>query len=372
MHKITLPSLATALAVLLVLTIGAPAAGAYTLNIEPVAEDLNHPWALVFLPDGDMLISERAGQLRRLSAVPERDGVIQGTPVAYVASQGGYQDLALHPDHVNNGWIYLTLAVGSADANATQLVRGRLDALSWVDEEVLFTAQPSKSTPVHYGARMAFLPDQTLLLSVGDGFDYREAAQDMSSHLGKLLRLNDDGSVPDDNPFVGQSGVAPEIFTLGHRNAQGIVFDDVSGHIWSHEHGPRRGDELNLIVAGGNYGWPVVTAGRDYTGAQITPFRSRPNMMDPAWVWSDTVAPAGLALYRGALFSEWNGQLLVAGLVDRDLRRLVIDGLQVIADHPLNLGLNRRLRDVRIGPDGAIYVLTDESKGEVLRITPDD
>ena len=372
MKKTTLRPLAIALALLLALTMGTPAAGASRLKIEPIAEDLIHPWALVFLPDGDLLISERAGQLRRLSTVDARDGVIQGTPDAFVASQGGYQDLALHPDYPSNGWIYLTLAVGSSNANATQLVRGRLDGLNWVDEEVLFTARPSKSTPVHYGARIAFLPDQTLLLSVGDGFDYREAAQDLSSHLGKLLRLEDDGSVPEDNPFVDQPGIAPEIFTLGHRNAQGIVSDDVSGHIWAHEHGPRRGDELNLIVAGGNYGWPVVTAGRDYTGAQITPFRSRPNMIDPAWVWSETIAPGGLALYRGEMFADWEGQLLVAGLVDRDLRRMVIDGDQVIADHSLNLDLDRRIRDVRVGPDGAIYVLTDEPSGAVLRITPDD
>lgn len=348
------------------------AAHGHGMKIEPIATGLNHPWALVFLPDGDLLVSERAGQLRRIAANGQRSDLIEGTPPAYVAHQGGYQDLALHPDYANNGWIYLTLTTGSSEANATQLIRGRLDGLQWIDEQILFTVSPSKATPVHHGARMAFLPDHTVLLSVGDGFDYREAAQDLNSQLGKLLRLNDDGSVPADNPFVDHQHADPAIFSLGHRNVQGIVVDPLSGRIWAHEHGPRRGDELNLVEAGGNYGWPVVTAGRDYSGAQVTPFRSYPGMVDPVWVWPETVAPAGLALYQGPLFAEWAGQLLVAGLVNRDIRRIELDGTEVVADQPLNLNLNRRLRDVRVGPSGAIYVLTDEPDGAVLRLTPAD
>ena len=344
---------------------------AQSLQIEALTEGLNHPWALVFLPDGDLLVSERAGRLQRVAP----DGAIrriEGTPEAYVASQGGYQDLVLHPDHAHNGWIYLSLVHGSAEANATRVVRGRLEGMNWIDEQLVFTAQANKNTPVHHGARMAFLPDGTLLLSVGDGFNYREAAQALDSHFGKILRINDDGSLPADNPYVDRSEADPFIFSIGHRNPQGLVVDTDSGRIWSHEHGPRRGDELNLIAAGQNYGWPVVTAGRDYTGAQITPFRTREGMVDPAWVWADTVAPAGLTLYRGALFPDWSGHLLVAGLVDRDLRLMRLDGDQVISDEPLALGLNRRLRDVRVGPNGAIYVLTDEANGAVLRITPSD
>lgn len=343
---------------------------ATTFQVDRIAAGLEHPWAIAFLPDGRMLVTERAGRLR----VIDSDGrlveeTIRDVPPAYVASQGGLMDIALHPKHEDNGWIYLSLAHGDRRANATRVVRGRLKGMRWVDNEVVFTAEPTRDTPVHYGGRMAFMNDGTLLITLGDGFDYREDAQHLDSHTGTIVRLHDDGRVPVDNPFVERDGALPEIFSYGHRNPQGIVVDPDTGRIWSHEHGPRGGDELNLIRAGENYGWPVATHGIDYSGARITPYTSRPDMIDPLIDWTPSIAPAGMSQYHGDLFPDWQGNLLVASLVERTIRRIELDGEQVVSDQPLGLELDRRLRDVRVGPDGALYVLTDEKEGEVLRVT---
>jgi len=340
------------------------------LEIESYAGGLEHPWSLVFLPDDRALVTERPGRLRIIDADARLlDDPVEATPDVYAAGQGGLMGLALHPDYGDNGWIYLTLAHGTPSANATRVVRGRLAEGRWIDQEVLFTAQPPKDTPVHYGGRMAFLPDGTLLVSVGDGFDYREHAQRLDSHLGKIIRINDDGSVPDDNPFVDREGARPEIYSRGHRNPQGIVVEPETGKIWSHEHGPRGGDELNLIAPGANYGWPVATHGVDYSGARVTPFTRRPEMTAPLIDWTPSIAPAGMSRYQGTIFPEWQGDLLVASLVEKTVRRIVLDGEEVVSDEPLGLGIGRRLRDVRVGPDGALYVLVDEIPGEVLRVS---
>jgi len=345
-----------------------PPAGAFEL--QSFAGPLEHPWSMVFLPDGRALVTERSGRLRLIDSGGRLlEQPIEGVPEVYANSQGGLMGLALHPDYADNGWIYLTLAHGTDSANATRLVRGRLVNGRWIDQEILFTARPVKDTPVHYGGRMAFLPDGTLLLSTGDGFDYREYAQRLDNHLGKVLRLHDDGSAPQDNPFVGQEGALPEIFSYGHRNPQGLVVEPGSGRIWLHEHGPRGGDELNLLVAGGNYGWPIATHGVDYSGARVTPYQTRPGMTDPLIDWTPSIAPAGMSRYDGEMFSEWQGDLLVASLVEQTIRRIVLDGDEVVSDQPLGLDIGRRLRDVRVGPDGALYVLTDETSGEVLRVS---
>ncbi|NBB93484.1 MAG: PQQ-dependent sugar dehydrogenase, partial [Gammaproteobacteria bacterium] len=351
---------------LFVLATGAMA----TPVVETFVDGLEHPWSMVFLPDGRALVTERPGRLRIVT--PEGrlvDDPVAGTPAVYANSQGGLMGLALHPDYTENGWIYLTLAHGTPRANATRVVRGRLVAGRWTDNEVLFTATPWKDTPVHYGGRMTFLPDGTLLVSVGDGFDFREHAQRLDSHLGKIVRIEADGDVPADNPFVHREGALPEIYSWGHRNPQGLVVEPGSGRIWSHEHGPRGGDELNLIEAGANYGWPVVTRGVDYSGARISPYESRPEMVGPRLGWTPSIAPAGMSRYQGAMFPDWQGDLLVASLVEKTIRRVRLDRDRIVSDEPLGLNLNRRLRDVRVGPDGAVYVLIDEKEGEILRVT---
>jgi glucose/arabinose dehydrogenase len=355
----------------LFLTLGLSiAAGAVEYRIETVARGLEHPWALAFMPDGRLLVTERTGQLRVVADGRLLDAPVADVPEAYVRGQGGLMDIALDPQFDDNGWIYLTLAHGNSRGNTTRLVRGRLSGMRWVDKEVLFTAEPSRRRPVHYGGRLAFLGDGTLLLTLGDGFDDREQAQKLSSHIGTIVRLNRDGSVPFDNPFINQDGARAAIYSFGHRNPQGIVFDPATGAVWSHEHGPRGGDELNRIEPGTNYGWPVATGGIDYSGARISPYSSRPGMQGPALEWTPSIAPAGMSQYRGVLFPDWNGDLLIASLVEQTVRRVALEGNAVEAQAPLGLELNKRLRDVRVGPDGALYVLTDSEDGELLRISP--
>ncbi|MFW5815558.1 MAG: PQQ-dependent sugar dehydrogenase [Wenzhouxiangella sp.] len=346
------------------------AAGATSLQVETIASGLEHPWALVFLDNDRMLISERAGRLRLVADGQLLEAPIAGVPASFARAQGGLQDLALHPRFAENGWIYLSLAHGSASENSTRVVRGRIRGQAWVDSEIVFTATPSKDTPVHYGARMAFLPDETLLISVGDGFDYREHAQKLDSHLGKIVRVTDRGEVPVDNPLLHRQTALPEIFSYGHRNVQGIVVDGDNGRIWTHEHGPRGGDELNLIRPGANFGWPVATAGVDYSGARVSPYATRAGMVDPLLVWTPSIAPAGLALYQGDLFADWRGDLLITSLAERSLRRVRLQGERVVEQQIVPLDLDRRLRDVEVGPDGALYLLTDHADGEVLRVTP--
>jgi len=344
-------------------------AGESEYRIEVIAGGLDHPWSLAFLPDGGFLLTERAGHLRIGSPNGRLSEPIADLPPAFVRSQGGLMDVAIHPDYADQGWVYLTLAHGNREANATRLIRGRIANRRWIDNQVLFTAQPTRSTPVHYGGRITFLPDRSLLLSIGDGFDWREDAQRLDSHTGSIVRLHDDGRIPTDNPFTGQADARAEIFSYGHRNPQGLVYDAERQLIWAHEHGPRGGDELNLLRPGGNYGWPIVTGGIDYSGARVTPFTTRPGLIDPVVDWTPSIAPAGLAVVRGAEFSHWRGDLLVASLAERSLRRLRFDQGQLIEQEIIDLDLDQRLRDVRIAPDGSIYLLTDRADGQILRVT---
>ena len=361
-------NLAAIACVLLALALPNPARAEF--QIETVADGLAHPWSIAFLPDGRMLVTERAGRLRVIADGRLIDEPVAGLPPIYVAGQGGLMEVALDPEFQRNGWIYLSLAHGERGANTTRVVRGRLAGLEWIDNEVIFTAEPTRGSPSHYAGRMAFLPDNSLLITLGDGFDDREDAQRLDSHTGAIVRIRRDGSVPEDNPFVDRPDARPEIYSYGHRNPQGIVVDQQTGLIWSHEHGPRGGDELNLIVPGGNYGWPVVTLGVDYSGARITPFTSREGMIDPLIDWTPSIAPAGMSQYRGELFSGWDGDLLVASLVERSIRRIRIDGDQVVDEEILLTQIGERLRDVQPGPDGALYILTDHANDLVLRVTP--
>jgi glucose/arabinose dehydrogenase len=339
-------------------------------QIEIVAEGLDHPWSIAFLDDARMLVTERAGRLRVI-----QDGALVAAPVAnvpqaFVASQAGLFEVLPAPDFATSGVLYLSMAYGQRRANATRVFRARLQAHALVDVEAIFTAMPRQSTPVHYGGRMLFLPDGTLLVTLGDGFNYREQAQDLGSHFGTIVRINPDGSVPADNPFVARAGALPEIWSYGHRNVQGIVHDPLNDVVYTHEHGPRGGDELNLLLPGRNYGWPVITYGVDYSGALVTPYTERPGMQQPLIDWTPSIAPAGMTLYRGALFPDWQGDLLVASLVGRDVRRIRLHNGEAVEVEALFGEVGARLRDVRTGPDGALYLLTDSSQGQVLRVVP--
>jgi aldose sugar dehydrogenase len=344
-----------------------------------VVEELEHPWGMAFLPNGDLLITERPGRLRVVRDGELRDDPIDNVPDVYASNQGGLLDVSLHPDFSNNRWVYFTYADGDEDANRTTLGRGRLtddDALE--DVEVLFAAEPDKSEAQHFGSRIAWLPDGTLLVSIGDGGNppleidgvpARDHGQKLDSHLASIIRLNDDGSVPPDNPFVGQQNAKPEIYSYGHRNIQGLVVDPQTGNVWATEHGPLGGDELNLVQKGENHGWPLVTYGADYrTGQRFTPHRTREDMVPPKAVWTPALAPSGLEIYTGDAFPDWQGNLFAGGLAGQDIRRIVLEGEAVARQETIPLA--ERVRAVKQGPDGNLYVLTDHEEGELIRIEP--
>lgn len=355
----------------LVLGVAIPAtaaAGGY--RVQTLAEGLDHPWSIAFLPDGRMLVTERAGRLRILGPEGLREAPVEGVPEAFVSGQAGLFEVALDPDFARNQYIYLSLATGHARSNHATLVRGRWAGDRLEDVQTLFTAWPGKTGDAHYGGRIAFLADGTLVMGLGDGFDYREDAQRLDSHIGTLVRIHTDGSVPDDNPFVGRSGALPEIYSYGHRNVQGLVYDASNNRLWSHEHGPRGGDEINLVRAGHNYGWPLLTDGVDYNGALITPFAEFDGMTGPNWVWTPSIAPSGMALYTGDLFPEWRGSLFVSALAAKKVVRVMLAGGRPVSEEALFTELGERIRDVRMGPDGTLYLLTDASDGRVLRVLP--
>jgi glucose/arabinose dehydrogenase len=350
------------------------------VRLVTVAEGLERPWGLAFLPDGSMLVTERAGRLRII-----RDGQIdprpvEGVPPVHAQGQGGLLDVALHPDFARNRVVFLSYAHGTAEANRTRLARAVLDGHRLRDLRVIFEVNREKPANAHFGSRILFLPDGTLLLTIGDGGNppnsldgrfIRENAQDRANHLGAILRLNEDGSVPADNPFLGQAGVAPEIWTWGNRNSQGIAWDPIRRSVWASEHGSQGGDELNRIERGRNYGWPLVTHSVEYrTGAAISPHRSLPGMADPALVWMTTTAPSGLAVYSGDRVPEWRGDIFSGSLRAQDLRRIRLDAAgRVTGEEVVRVG--RRVRDVRQGPDGFLYLLTDDPQGaRILRMEP--
>jgi aldose sugar dehydrogenase len=336
-----------------------------------IAQGLDHPWSMAFLPDGSMLVTEREGRLRLIKGGSLQPQPIAGVPVVHTGGQAGLFDVVLHPNFARNHVLYLTYAAGAQSANGTQVARARLDGGALRELQVIFKTTPLKAGDSHYGGRMAFLPDGTFVLTIGEGFEYREKAQDLTSDLGKIVRLNEDGSVPQDNPFVGQASVRPEIYTWGHRNPQGLIFDSQSGLIYETEHGPRGGDELNIIVAHKNYGWPVITYGMDYSGAYVSPYTERPGLEQPVIYWTPSIAPSGLAMYRGDRFPAWRGDLFVGALAFRHLRRVHLDGRGNVVDQEQLLNdLHWRIRDVRAAPDGYLYVCTDEDDGRVLRLEP--
>jgi len=347
----------------------ASSAYATEYKIETLVDGLSYPWAMAFLPDGDMLVTERSGQLRRIS-----DGKLQAEPIAnipalYVAGQGGLLDIILDPGFETNHRVFISFSIGTKSANATRVISARLEGNKLEDISTIFTASPGKDTPHHFGARLALMPDQTLLITVGEGFDYREQAQFLDNHFGKLIRINKDGSVPSDNPFIGLEGVLPEIWSYGHRNAQGLLIS-ADGTVWLHEHGPRGGDELNRILPGKNYGWPAITHGVDYSGAYVSPYVEAEGMEQPVTYWVPSIAPAGFCEYTGNQFPDWQGNLFVAALAEKSVHRLVMENGKVKSQQTLFTELEQRIREVRAGPDGFLYLLTDSDEGKILRVSP--
>ncbi|MCR9129488.1 MAG: PQQ-dependent sugar dehydrogenase [Alphaproteobacteria bacterium] len=352
---------------------GAPAIDPAGYTVEVVAEGLSYPWDIAFLPGGDILVTERSGALRLIRNGVLQDGSVSGVPEVFFEGQGGLFEVEPAPDYPASRIVYLTYAHGDADENATALHRARFDGERLVEGETIFTAAPPRDTDAHYGGRMAFLPDGTFLLTLGDGFEYREQAQLRSNHLGTIVRLNADGSPPADNPFFDEGGLAAHVYSYGHRNVQGIAFDARRGIIWSHEHGPQGGDELNRIEAGANYGWPIVTEGVDYNGARISPFTDHQaeGFTAPVLGWTPSIAPSGLMAYQGGLFEAWTGDLFVTALAGTALHRIELDASgEVVGESRILLEGRPRLRQVAEGPDGALWVLTDEAEGRVLRLTP--
>lgn len=333
-------------------------AGAADAEVTVLAEGLNQPWSVAELPNGDLLITEKPGRLLHRSA----DGKlasIAGAPEVFHASQGGLLDVLVDPDFASNQRIFLSWADGNMAANRTTVASAVLRDAQLVDLEILLAVSPVKAKAAHFGGKLALLPDGTLLLSVGEGFEYRELAQSLDAELGKILRIQTDGRPAADNPFPEQ---APRVYTYGHRNPQGLAVDPETGTVWMHEHGPRGGDELNRVIPGTNYGWPAITYGVDYSGQLVSPFSEAPGMAQPVTWWVPSIAPSGLAVYRGEQFPEWQGDLLLGALVDRKLYRLDMEGGEVIGQSEPFPEISGRVRDVRVTRDGTILALTDEGK----------
>lgn len=342
-----------------------------TFVIETVAQGLEYPWSIAFLPSGEMLVSEREGRLRVVDANGLRDAPVAGLPEDLVVErQGGLLDVALAPDFADSRLVYFSYAEGEANANRTALARGVLSAdLSALENvEDLFHVNFTKQRGFHFGGRILFNDDGTLFLTLGDGGLHQDEAQNPENHLGAVVRLNLDGSIPADNPVI-ENG-APGVFTYGHRNVQGIARNPATGSVWTHEHGARGGDEINILDAGTNYGWPVITYGINYNGTIITEDREMEGLAQPIWYWNPSIAPSGMDFYTGDAFEHWQGDLFVSALAGMTVQRLEIDGDRVISVEPLLEDLETRFRDVRTGPDGALYVLSDDFEGSVLRLVP--
>jgi aldose sugar dehydrogenase len=341
------------------------------MRLERLVDGVRNPWAVAVLHDGRLLVSERRGRLLLVDGAARTE--VQGVPGAlHAQGQGGLLDVVPHPDAAS-GWIYFTWSRGDSTATVTALSRARLDGTRLVDVEHLFTANSPERPGMHYGSRVVFLEDGTLLLSIGDRGREPARAQDPRDHSGSVLRLNADGTVPADNPFVGNAGYAPEIFSYGHRNIQGMVRHPVTGEAWATEHGPRGSDLLHRLEPGRNYGWPGATRGRDYRTQE--PFGDEPanggRHAEPVLEFIATLAPSGLAVVRGGGWAgAWQGNLLAGGLRSERIMRLVIEDGSVVHAEELLLGRIGRIRDVRRGPDGLIYIVTDEEDGGVYRIVP--
>jgi aldose sugar dehydrogenase len=351
----------------------------YKVNTVTVVKDLANPWGLAFLPDGRMLVTERAGRMRVIDGGKLVAKAVSGLPVSTEHGQGGLMDVVLHPQYAENGWVYWTFnGKDSSGIHGTEVARGKLggtrDAPAMTNVEVLFKMSPKYDRGLHFGSRIVFDRTGHMIVTFGDrgdgsGKGAEQHAQRLDTHAGKSIRLRDDGKVPQNNPFINTPNAKPEIWTLGNRNMQGAAMD-ANGKIWTHEHGPQGGDEINIMVGGTNYGWPVITYGGNYgTGSKIGEGTEKAGMAQPVHMWKPSIAPSGMTFYSGKNFPKWKGNLFVGALAGQTLVRLVVENDKVVKEERMLKKIGR-IRDVREGPDGNLYILVDDSDGELIRIEP--
>jgi glucose/arabinose dehydrogenase len=341
------------------------------VRAETVATGLQHPWGLAFLPDGRMLVTERPGRLRIVTQTGTLSEPLAGVPAVMAASQGGLLDVAIDPRFAENRLVYLSFSEpGEGGTASTAVARGRLGDGRLDDVQVIYRQVPKVRSGGHYGSRLVFGRDGTLFITQGDRQNQRPLVQDLSTGVGKIMRINTDGSVPRDNPFVGREGVRPEIWSYGHRNAQAAALHPETGQLWTVEHGARGGDELNRPEAGKNYGWPVITFGVDYSGVRIGEGTEREGMEQPVYYWDPVIAPSGMAFYTGDAIPGWKGSVLIGSMTPGALVRLEMRNGRVTLEERYLGELRERIRDVQQGPDGFVYVVTDAQNGRVLRIRP--
>lgn len=374
-----------ALAALFCLVTAVPGAGAVevtfrtekgAIRVTTVATGLDRPWAIDFLPDGRMIVTEKRGRLRLVGRDGKISRPIAGVPKVDSHGQGGLLDVTVHPDFAHNRLIYLSYSEpGPNDTNSTAAARGRLseDGSKLTNMQVIFRQEPKLQSTLHYGSRIVFDGKGHIFITTGERSHrkFRGQSQELNSLLGKIVRLNEDGSVPGDNPFVGRAGARPEIWSYGHRNVQGADIHPVTGKLWSIEHGPAGGDEINIPAPGANHGWPVISHGVNYDGSPVGTGKARARgMADPIITWTPVIAPCGMSFYAGNRFPGWKGNLLIAGLRSRAIVRLELDGEKVVHEERLLKSLKIRFRDVAMGPDEAVYAATDQKDGQILRIAP--
>ncbi len=343
------------------------------LLVETAAAGLENPWGLAFLPDGRMLVTERAGRLRVVSANGQLSQPLGGLPRIAARGQGGLLDVALDPAFAENRLVYLSFAEPREGGGAsTSVARARLNAAGTALENatVIFQQQPAGSTGRHFGSRLVFGRDGTLFVTTGDRGNMEMSSQDPATHVGKVIRIRTDGSVPPDNPFVSRQTHRPEIWSLGHRNAQGAFLHPRTGELWTIEHGARGGDEINIARKGLNYGWPVISYGVEYSGRKIGEGQAKPGLEQPIHFWDPSIAPSGALFYTGDRYRGWQGSIFTGGLVSQALFRMSVEGERVTGQERLLADLGERIRDVRQGPDGLIYLLTDSQSGRILRLRP--
>ncbi len=340
-----------------------------SISIVTVADGLEQPWGLAFLPDGRMLVTEKEGRLRIVGPDGGLSEPLDGVPEVYDGGQGGLLDVALDPEFASNQLVYLSYSEPGDGGAGTAVARAALAREKLDQVEVIWRQQPKLDSGQHFGSRLVFLPDGTLIVTLGDR-NQRQYIGDMQAQIGKLVRINRDGTIPENNPFVGDASYSPDIYSLGHRNVQGATLHPETGQLWTVEHGSRGGDEINVPEPGKDYGWPVISYGREYSGAKIGEGTSKPGLEQPVYYWDPSIAPSGMTFYTGDKFPAWKGNLFVGALKFRLLVRLEVEGTRVVREERLLEDMGERIRDVVEGPDGYLYLLTDEDDGRLLRLEP--